>query len=360
MNIKAKNTQLIFVQPFSLVFNHNDIHVMLYFKGHPEYEAVEALIQEKKVGKPLIRAIITRHDQSQVDYINDESVVEKILKEKIEREIYFTEIRYFKAFEQGKPYINLKFTTNKGEDINFDFYSTGKPSSSFAGLVDPEDHSAKTSLPIMYREKSILASSESSIEVDGIKYKIPKKIWIPIFFKGMKGYYSEEFSLGVFRTFSEELKLFATPLDLSPGQKWIYQSNCSRKEYEIIDQQENKLIIKQGKQKIYVENIKSKLLIEKIVLSTRTSDFSIQFNPLLPIRPVKEEKNEVNFSVSINHHQDLVSGKINVITEEGSIKFSLIPEKPEWAMKRPITTTIKQEEDCFFIKTKIANIEKTK
>ena len=58
------------LQPFPLHFRRDDLHVMAFFQGHPAYEAVEAMIQLRADDRPAIRAILTRHDQSQIDHIN--------------------------------------------------------------------------------------------------------------------------------------------------------------------------------------------------------------------------------------------------------------------------------------------------
>ena len=59
------------LQPFPLHFRRDDLHVMAFFQGHPTYEAVEAMIRLEADGRHSIRAIMTRHDQSQIDHIND-------------------------------------------------------------------------------------------------------------------------------------------------------------------------------------------------------------------------------------------------------------------------------------------------
>ena len=74
------NTCLSFIQPFNLYFHYYDLHVMLYFVGHPEYEAVEAMINLQNSEKPLVRVIITRHDQTQIDYVNDQKIMEEMKK----------------------------------------------------------------------------------------------------------------------------------------------------------------------------------------------------------------------------------------------------------------------------------------
>ena len=84
----------ISVQPFPLLYNRNDIHIMLYMEGHPEYEAVEAMIQEQKNGKAIIRAIVTRHGGAQTDYINDKNTIERIKKDPVKRDINLSEMKY--------------------------------------------------------------------------------------------------------------------------------------------------------------------------------------------------------------------------------------------------------------------------
>lgn len=62
------------LQPFQLRFRRDDLHVMAFFKGHPEYEAVEAMILARPDGENSIRAIITRRDQTQIDLVNDDAL----------------------------------------------------------------------------------------------------------------------------------------------------------------------------------------------------------------------------------------------------------------------------------------------
>lgn len=58
------------VQPFDLPFAADDLHVMACFEGHAEYEAVEAMIR-RLPDRTSVRAILTRHTQTQIDHVND-------------------------------------------------------------------------------------------------------------------------------------------------------------------------------------------------------------------------------------------------------------------------------------------------
>src|SRR5437660_9607731 len=60
------------LQPFLLRFRREELHIMAFFGGHTDYEAVEAMIRYRADGTPSIRAILTRHDQRQIDHVNDD------------------------------------------------------------------------------------------------------------------------------------------------------------------------------------------------------------------------------------------------------------------------------------------------
>ena len=62
------------LQPFLLRFRREELHIMAFFGGHSDYEAVEAMISYRADGTPSIRAILTRHDQSQIDHVNDDDL----------------------------------------------------------------------------------------------------------------------------------------------------------------------------------------------------------------------------------------------------------------------------------------------
>ena len=64
-----------FLQPFLLRFRREDLHIMAFFVGHSDYEAVEAMIRYRADGTPSIRAILTRHDQRQIDHVNDDHLL---------------------------------------------------------------------------------------------------------------------------------------------------------------------------------------------------------------------------------------------------------------------------------------------
>lgn len=155
------------VQPFPIHFDSNDLHVIVFFDGHPEYEAIEAMIQERDGKAPYIRAIITRRDKTQIDHINDQKMVKWLESKKRKREVYYTPISCNISGREGKKNIVMSFTSFKGERIYVQTSPASKASSKYGGLINPLGHSRYISLPVMYAEKSTLICSRSRILIDG-------------------------------------------------------------------------------------------------------------------------------------------------------------------------------------------------
>lgn len=360
------NTCLSFIQPFILYFHYYDLHVMLYFVGHPEYEAVEAMINLQNSEKLLVRAIITRHDQTQIDHVNDQKIMKEMKKASSNgREIRYTPIEFRRDEEKGKSHVLLKFTSFKGENIVFDLYATGKPSPKYGGMTDPEGHAEESALPIMWREKSTLASSKSNITFDKKDYKIPVKTWIPIFFKGMKGYYTEGFSIGGVTTGETILELVESPKRIEAGEKWIYKKGKDELVYEIMERNGDQVIIQKSSgvsEIINTQIVDGHLEIKDIKVisnSARKEKFTIKFNPFLPDMTATSDGQELvsNFNISINEHRSLVTGKIELEKKTDKIVLKLNPEQPNWAIKRSIQAAITKEEDKYHLKSTIRNVE---
>ena len=73
----------------------------------------------------------------------------------------------------------------------------------------------------MYKERSTLAHPASKITFNGVSHDIPVKVHVLNFFKGMKGYFSENFNMGIIVSKKINLKLIQKPKNLSIGEKWL-------------------------------------------------------------------------------------------------------------------------------------------
>jgi hypothetical protein len=184
------------VQPFFLRFRTDDFHVMAFFRGHPVYEAVEAMIGRRADGSFAVRAILTRHNQTQIDHVNDERLATSMRG--AVREICETAIEVRPGERHGRPRIEVEFTSFAGERIVLDVTAVEKPTKAGAGLTDPGTHSLTTSLPIMWRGASALASPETRVEIDGRAFAVPEKLRTPRF-TAHEGYFTQPHAMGAFR-----------------------------------------------------------------------------------------------------------------------------------------------------------------
>lgn len=352
----------IIVQPFPIHFDCNDYHVIVYIENHPEYEAVEAMIKEYREDSAFIRAILTRHDKSQTDYINDSLVVEKLKNKRRKREVYFAPVQYERYEKRGKPRIVLKFTSFKGEEVVLDFHAAAKATDRHAGLIDPCGHSSNISLPVMFPVRTALASPKSSVMIDGIKYKLPVQVHIPLLFKGMRGYYSELFNIGVFRAGNEHFKIIQTPQSLNPGEKWVYRQGAEEAAYEISAVEGSSIVIRGENETVEADITRGIFSIKRISVFSQSKGnintrFTIEFTPSLPVLPEGENECESkgSFSISIDDHTSLISGTVRVMRENGVLRFLLAPSEPDWAVKRPVSMVIERQKSGFEVKTDILN-----
>ncbi|AEJ19933.1 hypothetical protein [Gracilinema caldarium] len=346
------------INPFDIFYEKNDIHIMLYFLNHPKYESIEAMINDADTTQ--IRVILTKHDQTQIDYLNNQDKLNRIISDGTIRKTYFAEIEYKKEIIELKPAISMSFRTADQEMIDFYLSCSSAPSKKFAGLTNPEGHSAETSFPIMFREMSALANDKSKIIIDGKNYEIPVLVNIPIFFKGMKGYYSELFKMAVIRTGEKKLDITQYPSKIALGEKWVYSNGTNETEY-VISRLENGYIEISSKMFLVrgiVKNNSIGILSVSTYPSNNEGSMLIQFEK--PIFSNLSMVVETNFRINIDSHEDLITGKLIYDNNQLTQRFRLMPNEPSWARKRNIqievqndnnkvkwTSTIQRESEVF-------------
>lgn len=347
----------LFLQPLAVSYEPYDYHVMLYFKGHPVYESVEAMIQEQGRQIPYIRVIMTRHDQSQVEYINDPPTVERIKATNKGRECYDAPIQYTHLQIKEQHHFFLAFTAQNEDAVVFDFRSAGKARTWFAGLVDPKDHARDSSLPIMYRERSTLADPGSKITLNGIAYKIPVKIWVPLFFKGMKGYYSESFAMGAIRQSEQRLQQISSSANMAVGEQWVYGASDRLLSYDIIERTGNQVILQNDNETIFARVSAEGFGIEKLLYADpggyQGPAFTFSFDPLLPTPYYTGTlQQEIHFNIAIKD-SSLITGAIRMQRQEGAVKYLINADQPKWAARRNVCIVVKEEGPQIILETRI-------
>jgi hypothetical protein len=205
-------------QPFLLRFRREDLHIMAFFSGHHDYEAVEAMIRYRGDGTPSIRAILTRHDQRQIDHVNDDDLSAE--GRGVTRQTCRRDIALAVKTLPGWRHARLEFISHAGEPVVLDITTAGEPDEKRGGVSDPGSHSPNTSLPLMRRRASALAAPQTAVFVGSQRFDVPVKISAGPFV-AHEGYYTEGHTFGAIRAGTISYRLTTQPARMAVGEEWI-------------------------------------------------------------------------------------------------------------------------------------------
>jgi hypothetical protein len=332
------------VQPFLLRFRREDLHIMAFFSGHPDYEAVEAMIRYRADGAPSIRAILTRHDQRQIDHVNDDDLSAEgygVVRQTCRRDIVL-------AIEAspGKRRARLEFVSHAGEPVVLDITTTGEPDATRGGISDPGGHSPSTSLPLMRRCASTPAGPLAEVLVGGRRFDIPVKIRAGAFV-AHEGYFTEGHTFGAVRAGTISYRLRAMPTRMALGECWILESDSRLVTYRI-------------------ESLGSdgKLRITRTDRSSETIEAFATGDGLRVTRICKHAESGLpggldmtfdepgHFSLAMDG-ETIVSGSVEAEQQAGSVVANLSPTQPDWAVARPIRLSCSKDVDRWTAVTQI-------
>jgi len=331
------------LQPFPLRFRRDDLHVMAFFEGHPRYEAVEAMIRLGTDGRHAIRAILTRHDQSQIDHINDAELLASF--QETERECCRREIDLQLESLGEARRARLQFRSFKDERVVLDLVTCGRPDPTRGGLVDPGRHSAHTSLPLMWRGASTLADPRTKVTIDDVEFIVPVKIGAGQFI-ALEGYYSERFSMAAIRAGTWSARLLKKPDHLRLGAEWVFRRGASDTTYRVMAIDGGLSIAKLdvSGEIITAKAIGDRLALVRIALAPGTGakdGFVLSFDGI------------GGFGLSVEGHQDVVSGRATVVEDRGRAIISLAPLTPVWATDRAVHVACSSDGDQLQVVTTI-------
>jgi hypothetical protein len=314
------------LQPFPLRFRRDDLHVMAFFEGHPEYEAVEAMIQLRADGRKSIRAIITRHDQSQIDHVNDDALLAAFRgteRARCRREIDLE----LESSAKGRR-ARLQFLSSAGERVVLDVVTVGEPDVKRGGLSDPGGHSANSSLPLMWRGASTLAGPRTKVTIDDVEYAVPVKVRAGAFV-AHEGYYTECHSMGVIRAGTVSARLLKKPHRLEVGAEWLFQYDEHETAYRLTAHGAGGTLqitgLEGSGETITAHAIEDRLALSRINLPAEagpTEGLVLEFD------------RDAGFSLSMEGQQDIVSGRVHLAEGPDGSVISLSPMQPSWAVDR--------------------------
>ena len=228
MLLRALPSELL--NPFHLTYVADDYHAIAFFTGHSTYECVEAMFSARGDGGYSARAILTRHDQSQVDHVNDDAALSAAGS--LARVTVRREIRIALDPAARVPVAEVAFDSHANEQVLLRVACASVPDPGKGGLTDPGRHAIETSLPIMHRGASAVAAPASKVIIDGEAFPIPEIVRTPGF-TAHRGYFTREFDMAAIRSGSRQLRVVRYPRSLARGEQWVYETDEGRAIHEI-------------------------------------------------------------------------------------------------------------------------------
>ncbi|MCJ0763446.1 hypothetical protein [Variovorax terrae] len=320
------------VQPFDLRILNDDLHVMVFFAGHPDYEAVEAMVSRtEQQGGWSVRAILTRHDQTQIDHVNDPEAVVARGAAPLEREVCHSEMEIESSFVEGLPRLSVAFISHRGERVVLTVQAAFAPNAQRGGVSDPGRHAADSSLPLMLRGRSSIAGPGTAVTIGGVAYPVsPWRYGAPSHQTWLHGFYTERHQLGLLRAGTRTLTLLEQPKVLAPGECWRYRLEGAAEPdwvYRIERRQGEQLDVMLGATR-RVERFSVQLgdagalFLRGVECAPAPEEEALQLSFPMPGR----------FALGIGPAQGLVTGQ----AESDGRQLRLKPEIPAWAVERSI------------------------
>ena len=318
------------LQPFLLRFRREDLHIMAFFSGHPDYEAVEAMISYRGDGTPSIRAILTRHDQRQIDHVNDDALSAE--GHGVARQTCRRDIALAVDAPPGKRHARLEFDSHAGEPVVLDITTTGEPDPRLGGISDPGSHSPNSSLPLMRRRASTLAGPQTAVFVGGKRFEVLVKIGSGPFV-AHEGYFTEGHTFGAIRAGTISYRLKTRPARMAVGEQWIFERDGRVIVYRIENSgADAKLRI--ARMDAPGESIEAFATGEGLRI-TRIGSLP-EGKPEGGLDLAFEEA--AHFSLAMDG-ETIVSGSAEATREGETDVLTLSPTQPEWAVARQVRVT---------------------
>ena len=332
------------LQPFLLRFRREDMHIMAFFSGHPDYEAVEAMISYRGKGAPSIRAILTRHDQSQIDHVNDDGLSAEghgVIRQTCRRDIALAV-----EASPGGRHARLEFDSHAGEAVVLDITTVGDPDPRRGGVSDPGSHSPNTSLPLMRRRASALAAPQTAVFVGGKRFEVPVKISSGPFV-AHEGYFTEGHIFGAIRAGTISYRVKTRPARMAVGEEWVLEGDARTVIYRIENSNsDGKLCI--ARMDAAGESIEAFATGDglRITRIGCLADGKLQGGLDLAFDGAGR------FSLAMEG-ETIVSGSAEAKRQVGTTVITLSPTQPGWAVARQVRVTCSRDDDLLTVVTTV-------
>lgn len=307
--------EVLILFPFQLITYTAEYHIIAFFDGHDTYESLEAFIfPEDDTGRP-IRAILTKHDNTQVDFINRENMDSPI------RECISSEIT-FEYHNHGKAAV-LSFTDNLMNDWRLNYRADYEVSKEWGGLIDVEGHSPDSSMPLFCYDLAGIASEGTFVSENEKRYSISvdQEASKPPYFTAYQAYVSEGYNAAIFRT--------GVAIELL--ERFIFENGVKQAVYDHDGIKQTAELEWNGS----IPEIRS--ISASSILYSPVRSVKVEFNPPLPnlhALPSGEEYG-IRFSISFDSTLDVVYGDITLRRiDEETVELRMEPAYPAWVAQQ--------------------------
>lgn len=328
------------VNPIPFQYVDDDRHVIALFSGHPEFECIEAMFSSCSDGTFSTRAILTKRDQTQIDFVNETALLTSELG--LERTRLLRDIEVTLDERGALPVTEIRFESHEGELVALRVACASAPDPSRGGVTDPGSHALGSSLPLMLRRASALAGPSSSVHIAGLRYPIPELVRKGPHFVAHQGYYTQGFHMAAIRNGSRSFRVLRQPSAFRVGEQWVYDTASGQLIYEIQSRENQTLRIASSAKQVetvYAVATANGLAVSEIVLQAFHAEdkgAAISFG----------QSNE--FSIRVEAHAGVVSGATFAPDANSLI---LEPQSPAWAVQRVVHIGWVLKDDVVTLKT---------
>jgi hypothetical protein len=329
------------VSPLRIHCVDDDRHVIAYFSGHPEFECVEAMFSARSDGTFSVRAILTRRDQTQIDFVNDPVLL--LGDTGPERVRVVRDIRVTLREDADLPVAEVEFDSLAGERVVLRIACASRPDASRGGLTDPGAHALGSSLPLMWRQASAVAGRSSCVHIAGVRYAIPELFRQGPHFVAHHGYHTQGFHMAAIRNESRAFRVVQQPRSLRRGAQWVYETSSGQLVHEIESKDDDGTLRITSSARpgeiVHAVETAGRLLLEQIVsppVRTRGKHVALSFGP------------SNAFSIRLGSHADVLRGAVSA---PDPCSLLLAPQSPAWAIRRPVHVRWAIQDDLVTIET---------
>jgi hypothetical protein len=185
------------VFPFQFGYRETAFHLIAYFQGHPELEAVECMPMPgaSRGATGRLMAITTRHDNTQEYYFSVPAPEDRYL----DVPVHYADIVC--SVDPSWKTAKLELPLAAGERLVYHYIGYGPPSPQWSRIVDPGRHNPKGGLVVMRATASNIATTGSSLTIGDRGYHlVPSDKSAPPYFIGYVSYLTRDFRFAFVNT----------------------------------------------------------------------------------------------------------------------------------------------------------------